>query len=364
MATRSRWFHKSCFSCSCCQHSLELSSFLEGPGQEVFCRTCYSRTVATGGRSRYGEKPEVMCSGGREKEGCLRCGTKVFLMDMVRARGRLLHRQCLSCSTCGTGLSPGNFSCGEDGEIYCRNCYSSSFGVVGRAGSVPPASTIQALPDDPSMCPRCGGKVFQAEKVATSVGPFHRSCYRCVDCQANLSQKSCSAGPDGEIYCSSCYQEQFGTMSRRPRSRATSRAASRASSRPRSRTDSLAPDLDSEEGHRVLAAALTNTTSIRAVEGARDGCLRCGGRVFEAEKMVTDRGVFHRFGTAQQEGITCLSRPPGCASSAPPATVCCPTPAMPSSARPASSTAPAVTPGPRALRPSGARPPRPGSTRR
>ena len=31
----------------------------------------------------------------------------------------------------------------------------------------------------PNHVSRCGAKVFEAEKVATGVGPFHKSCYRC-----------------------------------------------------------------------------------------------------------------------------------------------------------------------------------------
>ena len=33
--------------------------------------------------------------------------------------------------------------------------------------------------DWPNIVLRCGAKVFEAEKVATGVGPFHKSCYRC-----------------------------------------------------------------------------------------------------------------------------------------------------------------------------------------
>ena len=102
------------------------------------------------------------------------------------------------------------------------------------------------------------------------------------------------------------YQDNFGTNCRRPRSRATSRAASRAASRnrhcsqPRSRSGSVA-GLDSEEGNLIVAAAMANTANIKvcmfapnqmnvrsdikAGAGAPDGCPRCGGRVFEAEKV-------------------------------------------------------------------------------
>ena len=43
--------------------------------------------------------------------------------------------------------------------------------------------------------------------------------------------------------------------------------------------------LDSEEGNLIVAAAMCNTANIKAGEGAADGCPRCGGRVFEAEKV-------------------------------------------------------------------------------
>ena len=200
--------------------------------------------------------------------------------------------------------------------------------------------------------------------MATGVGPFHKSCYRfinylelssigtgdatktdefskkfqrlfrtfpkihpfwwrhqslrCVECQVYLSQKSCNGGPDGEIYCTVCYQvathpgqrklmvlsqDNFGTNCRRPKSRATSRATSRAPSRhrsqprtsrsqPRSRSGSLA-GLDSEEGNLIVAAAMANTANIKASVGASDGCPRCGGRVFEAEKVSF--GMIFRF---------------------------------------------------------------------
>ena len=113
------------------------------------------------GQGRLFEVRIVFC-GSQKMEIVSRCGTKVFLMDMVRGKSGLYHKQCLSCATCKSvpsifhlpqpqmasldmvlekklfvcwvnlqspvirmALSPGNFSCGEDGDIYCRNCYST-----------------------------------------------------------------------------------------------------------------------------------------------------------------------------------------------------------------------------------------------
>ena len=35
---------------------------------------------------------------------------------------------------------------------------------------------------------------------------------RCVECQVYLSQKSCNGGPDGEIYCTVCYQVEKSSL--------------------------------------------------------------------------------------------------------------------------------------------------------
>jgi hypothetical protein len=59
--------------------------------------------------------------------------------------------------------------------------------------------------------------VFEAEKMSTSVGKFHPACFKCGACGANLDQTSCHCGPDGDIYCRSCYTHHFGVLARRGR---------------------------------------------------------------------------------------------------------------------------------------------------
>ena len=133
------------------------------------------------------------------------------------------------------------------------------------------------------------------EKVYQCHVTIFRSCFSCVNCLRTLDIYTVNCGQDSEIYCKNCYQESFGTMSRRSRSRTMSRAQSRAASRSRRRSRSGSiTNLDSIEGNRIIADSMMNTTSIKAREGAKDGCPRCGGRVFEAEKMMTRTRVFHR----------------------------------------------------------------------
>ena len=270
--TKFKSFHKNCISCLLCQHKLEASTYVEGPKQEVYCRTCYSREFGDNSRNKFSERTGIRADAG-DKTGCLRCGDKVFSVDKVLGKAGVYHKQCLSCGGCGTKLSVTSYCCAADGDIYCRQCYGARFGVRGRARSVSRVQTtdMMAGPHHPDMCVRCGGKVFSAEKMMTSGGLYHQACFRCVNCNRSLDHSSVNCGQDGEIYCKQCYQEEFGTFSRRSRSRATSRP------RARSRSSSI-PQLDSIEGYRIMAGSQVNTTSIKAKEGDKDGCPRCSGK--------------------------------------------------------------------------------------
>ena len=95
----------------------------------------------------------------------------------------------------------------------------------------------------------------------------------------STSQESCHLSATFKVTTND--QELRISQGRTIRSRRSSHSSSR-------------PDLDSEDGPRILAAALAHTSVILATEGARDRCPRCSGKVFEAEKVVTAGGVYHR----------------------------------------------------------------------
>ena len=175
IATKTSWWHKSCFRCESCKHKLDMSSYIEAESK-IYCKTCYARNICNSARNKFGDKAGVRAGEG-DKAGCLRCGDKVFSVDKVLAKAGVYHRGCLSCGGCGTGLSVTNFLCGGDtGEIFCRQCYAARWGVMGRAGSVTrtQVTEIMAGEGEPDMCLRCGGRVYSAERMTTSAGQFHK----------------------------------------------------------------------------------------------------------------------------------------------------------------------------------------------
>ncbi|XP_048455728.1 cysteine-rich protein 2-like isoform X3 [Rhincodon typus] len=63
---------------------------------------------------------------------------------------------------------------------------------------------------EPNMCPRCGQKVYFAEKVTSLGKDWHRPCLRCVRCSKTLNPGG-HAEHDGQPYCHKpCYGILFG----------------------------------------------------------------------------------------------------------------------------------------------------------
>ena len=48
---------------------------------------------------------------------------------------------------------------------------------------------------------RCGGAVYEAEKIAIKDDFYHKKCLTCNKCQRALDSLSLSTTPDGSVYC-------------------------------------------------------------------------------------------------------------------------------------------------------------------
>ena len=119
---------------------------------------------------------------------------------------------------------------------------------------------IKADKDNQDCCPKCSGKVFEAEKMVTANGKwYHKNCFRCAQCLTLLDSLNNNDGPDGALYCKMCYREKYGPQNR-------------------------PSDID-------LKAR--NTGSIKS-EDPKKNCPRCGGGVFENEKISSKKYSYHK----------------------------------------------------------------------
>ncbi len=91
---------------------------------------------------------------------------------------------------CKRGLNATTFYDGQK-DVYCQQCYTDHFGVIGRSAAITVGGgTIMAAEGDESKCPRCSRKVFEAERMKTSVGSFHPACFKWVHSKFNEMQLS------------------------------------------------------------------------------------------------------------------------------------------------------------------------------
>ncbi len=62
----------------------------------------------------------------------LRCGGAVFKAEEVYSAGKSYHKKCATCAACAKKLDFNTIYDGEDGDIYCKSCYSRKFAPAGK----------------------------------------------------------------------------------------------------------------------------------------------------------------------------------------------------------------------------------------
>ena len=134
MSSKSKLFHKQCFTCCQCNHTLDYSNCMEGPNNEIYCKTCYVKEYFTGGRNKFGDFKAAPESSLDDPDSCPRCLRKVYEMERVQTSSHVYHKQCMSCHNCSRILDNQNYfdATTGDGHIYCQHCYETKFGVKGK----------------------------------------------------------------------------------------------------------------------------------------------------------------------------------------------------------------------------------------
>lgn len=164
---------------------LTLANFFEGSDGEIHCKNCYIAKFFVDGKNFFLDYSNVVGTNSdfSDPEACPKCHAPVFEAERVLTKGGQYHRKCLGCSDCKRLLDCSTYYDGKDRQIYCKNCYAIKFGHLSRTDQTSEIeNTFFAASDGDIKCTGCSGKVFEAEKLLTSFGIFHRTCYKCNDC--------------------------------------------------------------------------------------------------------------------------------------------------------------------------------------
>ncbi|XP_002157442.2 cysteine and glycine-rich protein 2 isoform X1 [Hydra vulgaris] len=164
-----------------------------------------------------------------ENPNCGRCGKKVYHAERMAGGDTYWHKVgCYTCKVCNVRLSSTTVAeANDEHEIYCKSCYGKlrgpkGYGYGAGAGTLsmdsggkyeshtgPLVSSDSQIYFGGNKCPRCGGSVYHAEEVIGAGCSWHRHCFSCFICKKKLDSTNCQEN-DGQIYCKSCYGNQFG----------------------------------------------------------------------------------------------------------------------------------------------------------
>ena len=93
---------------------------------------------------------------------------------------------------------------GSDSKIYCSVCYPQQKPLP------PSVDTRSILAGEGKGCPRCGGRVFEAERMTVAAGTFHRSCFSCETCRQQLNYSN-FASEGSRLFCPGCFKKPVET---------------------------------------------------------------------------------------------------------------------------------------------------------
>ena len=159
-----------------------------------------------------------------------------------------LNSRCFICCKCKRPQDDKlQVFVGDDKKIYCSNHYPKQTPLSLEV------DTTKIMAKEGHGCPKCGGMVFDAEKMTVKAGTFHKHCFNCNSCGQSLNYSNFTSH-EKSVYCHGCFRKNFDTRSK-----------------------SVGPP---------------DVTSIKG--SASENCAKCGGIVFGPEKVQTKHHVFHK----------------------------------------------------------------------
>ena len=88
-------------------------------------------------------------------------------------------------------------------DVFCKSCFCQHFD--NHSYHLNETKAIQGQEGEYETCPKCGGIVYEAEKVVSRNSLYHRSCLACQQCAKKLSPSNFFDASDGHVYCRQCY---------------------------------------------------------------------------------------------------------------------------------------------------------------
>ncbi|GAA5911365.1 LIM domain-containing protein [Sporobolomyces salmoneus] len=242
---------------------------------------------------------------------CPTCSQKVYFAEQTLGPGgRAFHKRCLKCVECGKLLEP-RLLVDHDGEAYCKNCHSKSWGTKGYGAggalvgeyqprSSPTRTISTSATNSPVNSPVRPSASFSqpppppARPAIPPKPSFTTSTSQPPVESSHLSSHPPAASSSSRPSFDSQPSSSYRPLPIPPTRTTPSVAASSTSTAPRS-TPSFSDDEDeSTTTTRRLRAFPPSQFAPKSSMGSGDLCRRCGTQVYFAEKLIAVGSTWHK----------------------------------------------------------------------
>jgi len=178
---------------------------------------------------------------------CNLCGKTVYKAEMVTYEQIPYHKNCFKCRRCKKKLTPAEANPFGENSYLCNVHYSQVISGGQVSGDVASADTYVAPAQGPSLvtgsvaeadvdmsdglawrkagvkqnyrypedtdgrpdprCQKCGKKSYQAETVTYERIPYHKNCFKCLQCKKKLTPAEANPFGEAEFLCNPHYQQ-------------------------------------------------------------------------------------------------------------------------------------------------------------
>ncbi|XP_013064063.2 lipoma-preferred partner homolog isoform X1 [Biomphalaria glabrata] len=169
-------FHIGCFTCVGCNAALQGKSFF-AMETKPYCEACYINSL----------------------ERCSVC-SKPITDRLLRATGKPYHPDCFTCVVCGKSLDGIPFTVDATNQIHCIEDFHKKFA---------PRCCVCQRP----IMPQAGQD--ETVRIVAMDKSFHVDCYRCEDCNCQLSSEAEGRGCyplDDHILCKNCNAKRIQAL--------------------------------------------------------------------------------------------------------------------------------------------------------
>lgn len=215
-------YHFDCFRCTKCNKKMDNAGNAAQFEGKLYCRPCFDREGFAQKQTKVKWEPKqtsaranaIAARFGGGGTPCFSCQKTVYPGEATSYDGKVFHPDCMKCTDCSKKCAPSDVGMFED-KVYCTACFQKNgyhrkqLETIKRPSETKATSVSSRfahLGGGGAKCYICQKTVYPAETVQYDGRPYHNKCFRCSQCNKELTPADADAKGD-KVWCRKCFQE-------------------------------------------------------------------------------------------------------------------------------------------------------------